>query len=460
MTIESCKNHPQITAVKRCYHCKQLICMQCQILVNDHFFCSLECHYKTRRSVSRIFKPLHILLTFQKSSPQVKKRARRRLVRWTYKQLQLLLIFSFIAATPFLLFKNCHLQNRLETLESSLYGSDFRTRSVPQMVGSHNQLAFADAMVTANEMTIHGEAPEGHIISIKRDNWVCAVTLPQNGRFALPPIQLKPGQNRFIVEAMGPNGKYEILEKIKFDYGVPTVNHQARNFIRGNRNRRQVALTFDGGSLANIATPILNILAKHDIQITMFLTGLFIKRYPDIVKRIIDEGHEVGNHTWNHPHLTTFAKNFDQTTKINVTRLFLQDQLQRTAQLFYEITGQKMTNLWRAPFGEHNAEIRRWAAEIGYQHIGWTHGKVWEESMDTLDWVADTTSHAYHTTDEILKNILNIADRGSYGANGGIVLMHLGSSRQNDPIYKMLSSLIIGFQQRNYQITKVSVLML
>ena len=193
----------------------------------------------------------------------------------------------------------------------------------------------------------------------------------------------------------------------------------------------------------------------------MFLTGRFVKRYPETAKRIVQMGHEVGNHTWDHLHLTSYALDKKQTTLPHLNKRTLQEQLQRTDELFVEVTGEKMQPFWRAPYGEHNGEIRRWAAESGYRHIGWTLGRTYGESLDTVDWVADSNSSAYRSSQEILQKFLKLADRDDgWGLAGGIILMHLGTHRQEDPVYQILPKLIEALNERNYRIVPISDLLL
>ena len=82
--------------------------------------------------------------------------------------------------------------------------------------------------------------------------------------------------------------------------------------------------------------------------------------------------------------------------------------------------GKGMAPLWRAPFGEHNAEIRRWAAEQGYWHVGWTGGR---SGLDGLDWITDPRARGYQPAERLLARLVQHAE------NGGIVLLHLGSDR-------------------------------
>jgi peptidoglycan/xylan/chitin deacetylase (PgdA/CDA1 family) len=317
----------------------------------------------------------------------------------------------------------------------------------------------AEAMVTGNQITIEGEAPDGQVISLAQNDWALAVTLPHNGRFALPPVKLKPGNNQFVVRAMDTAGKTTALQHLAISSGRPTANYLANDLSRGSIERKQVSLTFDGGSTDNAAVQILDILKANHLQVTIFLTGGFIQKFPEITRRILEQGHEVGNHTWSHPHLTSYGADKRHVTLPNVTREFLYDQLQRTAQLFEEVTGKPMAPFWRAPYGEHNEQIRQWAAELGYRHVGWTRGRNWQESMDTMDWVADTASIAYRPAAEILSHFLAMAENDVHGINGGIILTHLGSHRQDgDHFYMVLPRLISGLREKNYAIVKISEL--
>ncbi|MDZ7314315.1 MAG: polysaccharide deacetylase family protein [candidate division KSB1 bacterium] len=376
----------------------------------------------------------------------------------------ILLLASPLIGIALLWRENRQLQTRLENLEHFRRTASLaiKNSATPNSL-DHSFLKLAkpaEAMVTGNQMTIEGEAQDGQIISLVQGDWVRAVTLPNGGHFTLPPVTIKPGQNEFTVQALGHNGKIIALQRIAIISGRPTVNYLATDLSRGHLERKQVALTFDGGSTDNAAVQILDILKQNQLQVTIFLTGGFIQKFPDITRRIVQEGHEVGNHTWSHPHLTSFASNKHNETLPNVTREFLQDQLIRTARLFEEITGTQMAPFWRAPFGEHNEHIRQWAAELGYRHIGWTRGRSWDESMDTLDWVADTTSRAYHTAEEILAHFMAMADNETHGLNGGIILMHLGSHRQDgDHFYTVLPRLITALREKNYALVKISELL-
>jgi peptidoglycan/xylan/chitin deacetylase (PgdA/CDA1 family) len=428
-----------------------------------------------RESIHSFFKPIGQTLQpiLQFLAPWLLEKAGVKRRRSAVKELKahdliismiaVLLLASPLIGMAVLLRQNWQLQDRLDRLEHLWKTAPPAAKNSVAAPPANNSFLKLDkpaqAMVTGNQITIEGEAPDGQIVSLVQEQRTLAVTLSSGGQFRLPPVTLAPGQNHFVVQALGYDGKPAALEHITITYGRPTVDYLAADLMRGSLERRQVSLTFDGGSTDNAAQQILDILREHHLQVTIFLTGGFIQKFPDLTRRIVEEGHEVGNHTWNHPHLTSFAKNKRNETLPEVTREFLHDQLLRTSKLFEEATGRQMAPFWRAPYGEHNVQIRRWAAELGYRHVGWTKGRSWQQSMDTLDWVADTSSAAYHTAEEILANLLSMTENEAHGVNGGIILMHLGSHRQDgDHFYTILPRLISGLREKNYEIVKISAL--
>jgi peptidoglycan/xylan/chitin deacetylase (PgdA/CDA1 family) len=220
------------------------------------------------------------------------------------------------------------------------------------------------------------------------------------------------------------------------------------------------AITFDGGSIANVAGEILDTLASRGVRSTMFLTGAFIRRFPAVVTRIAGEGHELGNHTLSHPRLTTYADNMTQSTRPGVSHQSVVNELGGAARILADRTGLRFAPLWRAPYGEYNPEICRWAADAGYVHIGWRHGRTWAQNLDTNDWVPDESHAGYRTPDEVYDKIVNIAS-GPQGLNGGIILMHLGTERKarSEQAHIILGKLIDTLRGMGYEPVTVSELL-
>ncbi len=233
----------------------------------------------------------------------------------------------------------------------------------------------------------------------------------------------------------------------------------AEDLSRGSLEARQVALTFDADSARNGAEAILEALRARALRATMFLSAGYLRKHPDLVRRIVAGGHEVANHMKTHPHLTTYARDRRQTTLPHVTREFVQAELRATEEIYHEVTGRSLAPLWRAPYGEHNAEIRAWAAEAGYRHVGWTRDPESREDLDTRDWVADPTSTIYRSSREIRDRILRFGAAGGHGLNGGIVLMHLGTQRRRDPAHARLPEILDALAAKGYRLVTISELL-
>ncbi len=313
------------------------------------------------------------------------------------------------------------------------------------------------AQVTENSLEIIGEADDNIAVALSVNGELVAVTISRNRRFAFEKISLKAGDNEVLVRGLDEHGHVSVLEKIITVSGRPVISISAADFSRGSNGRMQMALTFDGGSGDGNAGAILDYLQQKNVTCTFFLTGDFMKRYPEMVRRIVQEGHEVGNHTWSHPRLTSVAQNRRQQTLPHMTREKLQDELKRTESYFTQLTGRAMSRLWRAPFGEHNAEIRAWAAELGYQHIGWTVANG--QSLDALDWVADKEEKIYQSSQKILSRLLSFGRDTQQFSRGGIILMHLDSQRHDDPVHPIIPTLIDSLIQRGYQLATISQMM-
>jgi len=227
---------------------------------------------------------------------------------------------------------------------------------------------------------------------------------------------------------------------------------------RGPTWERRISLTFDGGAEANATEEILDTLRSNGVLATMFLTGQYVRRYPDLVRRMIQDGHEIGNHTFSHPRLTSFATNRRHDTLPGVTKAFVQHELREAARAFEQVAGRLMSPYWRAPYGEHNREIRQWAAEIGYLHVGWTRGPSVGEDLDTRDWVEDPDSPIYYRAEQVRERILNFGDGSAAQANGGIILLHLGTQRTHDRVHRELPVIIDSLRRKGYAFVPVSEL--
>ncbi|HZE89138.1 MAG TPA: polysaccharide deacetylase family protein [Verrucomicrobiae bacterium] len=214
---------------------------------------------------------------------------------------------------------------------------------------------------------------------------------------------------------------------------------------------RVAVLTFDAAWSDEGAGSILDALKERGLKATFFLAGRFVVRFPALARRIAEEGHEAANHTYSHDHLTRGAAAGRWETRPGLTFAILKDEMDRTATAYAAATGRALTPLWRAPYGETNAEIDAWAGEAGYTHVPWTEG------LDALDWVSDESSRLYQSPETALARLLRrLAARD--GAEGpAFVLMHLGSSRpEGERFAGALPALIDGARALGYRFETAS----
>ncbi|HHY73312.1 MAG TPA: polysaccharide deacetylase family protein [Bacillus bacterium] len=159
---------------------------------------------------------------------------------------------------------------------------------------------------------------------------------------------------------------------------------------KANTKEKVIALTFDDGPDNRFTPLILDILKKYDVKATFFLLGTRVRAYPDVTKRIYNDGHVIGNHTYWHPVLTnTGVKNMIW-------------EIEKNEKEIMSIIGAR-TDLFRAPYGALDEKMLKQLENMEYRCIGW--------SVDSQDWKS-------LSSDDIKRNVLNAAHPGA------IILMH------------------------------------
>jgi peptidoglycan/xylan/chitin deacetylase (PgdA/CDA1 family) len=322
-------------------------------------------------------------------------------------------------------------------LNEEVYGND---------VGFLIDTSFTDI---SQVIEIVGKGPINRIVALQHNERFKSSVINNDGLFKFPPQSLFLGKNKFIIWSLA-DGKAICVDSFIIDYSSQRIRTLSKPLTRVRTTENILALTFDGGSSANGADSIIKILETKNLKSTFFLTGSFIRMFPGIVKKLILDNHELANHTYSHPHLTTYTKDGNHTILKHVDRPFVYAQLNKTDSLLYTGFRQHFKPYWRAPFGEYNKEILNWAAEIGYKHVGWSPG------CDTRDWVSDPESALYRTADEIYDYIINLESKGKL--RGAVILMHLHSDRHDDMPYKILPKLIDTLRARKYKIVTISEL--
>jgi peptidoglycan-N-acetylglucosamine deacetylase len=189
------------------------------------------------------------------------------------------------------------------------------------------------------------------------------------------------------------------------------------------KSPKVIALTFDDGPNPPYTTEILDILKKNNIKSTFFVIGQNAKVYPEYLKRIVAEGHAIGNHTWHHwyHHMSpqVAAYEIDNTNKV------IQD-----------VTGVK-TNLFRPPGGHLTNGLASYAKN---------------QKFGVIMWSSDSIDYRQPAVPSLLKNILRNSK------SGGIVLMHDGGGKRGNTV-KALPELIETYKKQGYSFVTVPELL-
>lgn len=178
---------------------------------------------------------------------------------------------------------------------------------------------------------------------------------------------------------------------------------QYNAYYLGNQEEKKIYLTFDAGFENGYTPTILDVLKKNNVKATFFLVGNYIKTAPDLVKRMVDEGHIVGNHTFSHPDMS----------KISDMESF-KKEIFKLEETYKEITGKDMLKYYRPPQGKYSEENLKHANELGYKTVFW--------SLAYVDWLTDkqpTKEHAFEKLSRVHP--------------GAIVLLH-NTSKTNSEI--------------------------
>jgi len=487
-----CSKHPDREAKRKCYQCKQPICPECQLKLEGHIFCSENCHQEwlkkeelhKQKSASKKARPrnevrLAVLEDKMEQSAsnwfkleaslQKLEHGQGRLRTGTLVALVAVVIIILAAAVAAMVGS----MNRAfrpapekTAQNSSQKSSGFDPGYPASLVDAiyleppNLELPPGEMPVERGKINLYGSAPAARRVSLLvngRENQSFPL---KSTSFAFREVPLAPGANIVQVLARDEKGNlaYSIAELVEYSGEEKARVHYTPglNYQRGPRQMNGIALTFDAGGDAGYAAELLEILRERGIKATIFVTGQFIEQNPDLVRQIVEDGHELGNHTYSHPHLTTFETNMRQWTKPGVTREFVQNELLTTSRLFKETTASSMAHFWRAPYGEQNPEIRRWAEEVGFYHVDWCRDP--KNSYDTLDWLTDESNKHYRTPEEIRTLLSGLEAAGPEAANGAIILMHLSTGREKDFPEKVLAPSLDALSAKGLKVLKVSQL--
>ena len=193
----------------------------------------------------------------------------------------------------------------------------------------------------------------------------------------------------------------------------------------GDTKEKVLYLTFDAGYENGCTAQILDVLKEHEVPAAFFLVGNYLEQNPELVQRMVDEGHTVGNHTWSHPDMSKIAD-----------KAAFAQELQKVADKYKEITGQDMEQYYRPPQGIYSEENLTMAQELGYKTVFW--------SLAYVDWNNDAQPTAEQAFSKLIPRV----------HNGAVVLLH-STSQTNAAI---LDELLTKWEDLGYTFAPVAEL--
>lgn len=199
--------------------------------------------------------------------------------------------------------------------------------------------------------------------------------------------------------------------------GAPPVANASQEYLRnfdalyvGDTNKKEIYITFDAGFENGNTERILDALKKHGVKATFFLVGNYFETQPKLVKRMAEEGHTIGNHTYSHPDMS----------KIGDIQSF-QTELQKNEALYRDVLGSEMPKLYRPPQGKFCEENLKMAQQLGYSTVFW--------SLAFVDWYTEDQPTPEQAFSKLLPRI----------HPGAVVLLHSTSSTNAEILDELLT---------------------
>ena len=196
-------------------------------------------------------------------------------------------------------------------------------------------------------------------------------------------------------------------------------------FYADDTDEKVMYITFDAGYENGYTEKILDVLKKHQVKAAFFLVGNYIETSPELVKRMVEEGHLVGNHTYTHPDMSSIS-----------TVGSFEKELKQLEEKYREVIGKEMKKYYRPPQGKYSESNLKMASDMGYKTVFW--------SLAYVDWYESDQP----TKEEAFEKLIPRAHPGA------IVLLH-STSRTNSEI---LDELLTRWEDMGYEFRSVEEL--
>ena len=240
---------------------------------------------------------------------------------------------------------------------------------------------------------------------------VCAAVALTISQFTVPTIETGSWGLSFSDAGKMPSGPASVRQLEMYDAA----------FV-GDTTQPVLYLTFDAGYENGCTEKILDTLKKHNVPAAFFLVGNYMEKNADLVRRMVDEGHIVANHTMHH---------YDMS-KLSDKGAF-QKELTDLEDLFTSITGKELPKYYRPPQGIYSQENLKMAQEMGYQTVFW--------SLAYVDWNNDAQPTAQQAFDKLLPRT----------HNGAVILLHSTSTTNA----QILDELLTKWEQAGYRFDSI-----
>ncbi|NIK76878.1 peptidoglycan-N-acetylmuramic acid deacetylase [Paenibacillus castaneae] len=238
----------------------------------------------------------------------------------------------------------------------------------------------------------------------------------------------------FVSSVLAQPGAYHFGFKKSVDGRLPSIDEEGFKDIimkhgalfLGDTNKKDLFLTFDNGYENGYTTKILDVLKNKKVPATFFVTGHYVKDQPELMKRIVAEGHIVGNHSWSHPDMSQLSEG-----QIKL-------ELEKVKEQVAILTGQKEMNYLRAPRGIFNERVLAASKQFGYTNVFW--------SVAYKDWDVNAQRGTEFAYREVIKQL----------HPGAIILLHSVSKDNTEA----LGSIIDEARRQGYEFKSLDELMI
>ncbi len=243
---------------------------------------------------------------------------------------------------------------------------------------------------------------------------VCAAVALTVSQFVVPTVETGAWGLSFSEEGKTPSGPASVRQLSEFDAAYV-----------GDTTQPVLYLTFDAGYENGCTEKILDTLEKHNVPAAFFLVGNYMEKNADLVRRMVDEGHIVANHTMHHYDMSKLTD-----------KAAFQKELEDLETLFTSITGKELPKYYRPPQGIYSQENLKMAQELGYQTVFW--------SLAYVDWNNDAQPTAQYAFDKLLPRT----------HNGAVVLLHSTSATNA----QILDELLTKWEAMGYRFESIDKL--